>query len=161
MGFDKLESEKWFEYLEVFWSTSKLVSAHFELEEDDPDDRWCNRRSSAANGAVPSSTWWWTSGELIYKLQHTDRSSRGLHEAYPSWRKVGQVTRLPEKAATKEGLCDSAWWFEEIRRRSSSPEVQSRWPRSELLRATFVVRTGCRKGENRQSYSEPKWVSGG
>ena len=45
-----------------------------------------------------------------------------------------------------------------VRRRLRSG---SRWPRSELLRATFAVRTGHQKGENRRSYSEPKWVSGG
>ena len=107
----------------MFWSTSKLFSAHFELEDGGPDDRCSGRSSSVANGAVPSSTWWWTSGELIYKLQHTDRSNGGLHGAYPSCRKVDQVTKLPEKATTEEGSRDSAWWFEEIRRRSSSPEV--------------------------------------
>ena len=53
MGFDELSVGKWSKRLEVFQSTSKLGSARFELEDDNPGVRWSICGATAAHEVEP------------------------------------------------------------------------------------------------------------
>ena len=53
MGFGELSVGKWSKRLEVFQSTSKLGSAHFELEDDNPGVRRSSRGAMATHEVEP------------------------------------------------------------------------------------------------------------
>ena len=70
------------------------------------------------------------------------------------------ASKWPENGPTEETLCDSAWRFEEIRRRSTSPMAQVRLPRVGTPSWCLRRSLGSSKKEDLVSYNVGEGVSG-